>query len=81
MTPHLLSPRLLSVHQAEEFRSWEVIKPMLEGYKTLPELLAARPPDYSPPGFWELFEAETHATRSESAGQLAEAVQVRAGST
>ncbi|CAM9288314.1 unnamed protein product, partial [Ectocarpus sp. 8 AP-2014] len=63
--------------KAEEFRSWEVIKPMLEGYKTLPELLAARPPDYSPPGFWELFEAETHATKSGSAGQLAEAVQAK----
>ncbi|CAB1109754.1 unnamed protein product [Ectocarpus sp. CCAP 1310/34] len=79
------SMRVGGVHEgplepkAEEFRSWEVIKPMLEGYKTLPELLAARPPDYSPPGFWELFEAETHATKSGSAGQLVEAVQVRAG--
>lgn len=50
---------------------------MLEGFKTLPELLAARPADYSPPGFWELFESETHATQSGSCGQLTEAVQVR----
>lgn len=52
---------------------------MLEGFKTLPELLAARPAGYSPPGFWELFEKETHATRSGSCGQLSEAVQVGEG--
>lgn len=50
---------------------------MLEGFKTLPELLAARPADFSPPGFWELFESETHATQSGSCGQRTEAVQVR----
>lgn len=50
---------------------------MLEGFKTLPELLAARASNYSPPGFWELFERETHATRTGSGGQLTEAVQVR----
>lgn len=66
-------PRTL---QAEEFRSWEVIRSMLEGFKTLPDLLAARSADYSPPGFWELFERETHATRSGSGGQLTKAVQV-----
>lgn len=65
-------------HQAEEFRSWEIIRPILEGYETLPELLAAKSPDYSPPGFWERFEDETHATREGPCGQLAEAVQVRA---
>lgn len=64
--------------QAEEYRSWEVIRPMLEGFKTLPDLLAARPADYSPPGFWELFENETHATQSGPYGQLTEAVQVSA---
>lgn len=62
--------------QAQEFRSWHVVKPMLEGYKTLAGLLAAHPPDYSPPGFWEVFERETHATKDGPEGQVAETVQV-----
>lgn len=61
--------------QAHEYRSWTIIKPMLEEFNSLPELLAAKPPDYSPPGFWDEFELETHATRRGSQGQVTEAVQ------
>lgn len=61
--------------QAEEYRSWTRVKPMLEGFDSLPELLAAKPPDYSPPSFWQEFELETHATRNGSKGQVTEAVQ------
>lgn len=64
------------VRQAQEFRSWRVVKPMLEGYESLAGLLAAHPPDYSPPDFWEVFERETHATKDGSGGQVAETVQV-----
>ena len=49
---------------------------MLEGFKSLPELLAERPPRYAPEGFWKLFEWETHATKDGPNGQNSEAVQV-----
>lgn len=49
---------------------------MLEGFDSLDELLASRPADYSPPGFWELFEKETHASKRGPEGQATEIVQV-----
>lgn len=49
---------------------------MLEGFKSLPALLAERSPSYVPEGFWEIFERETHASRFDPCGQKAEAVQV-----
>lgn len=49
---------------------------MLEGFKSLPALLAERPPTYTPKMFWDIFEWETHASKFGPCGQKAEAVQV-----
>lgn len=64
--------------QAAEYRSWGKIRNMLDNFDSLPELLADRPPDYSPPTFWDEFEKETHATRHGSGGQVTEALQASA---
>lgn len=50
---------------------------MLDGFKSLPALLAEHSPSYEPKRFWEIFERETHASRYGPRGQKAEAVQVR----